>query len=770
MRKTLLLPTIGLLSAMAVSAQPLPLQRVSLGSVEPVAKENKAPRTITASKALSQDVRIQRVEVAPGIYAKQLVREGQALPTLKPRTTSMKAAGSGFAESFEDWDYSTMPWLPEGWTALSMDADNENPWFTYAYNNLWISDGDGYSAACILLSSDYCDEWLITPEVTVEPGQQLSFLYFAQLFYMLSTDYVDWETYEYTDRVPAAYLQVLAKPVDADEWTLLYNFLDETEGKSCMELMMGDDYSFHPKTLSLAQFEGQTIQVAFEYVGTDGNTCAIDNVRIDMPQMECSYAFPAYSQFFGVTREMADLTYSIPVLPTYTPITWTNTTYEDEAEYLWEYTDADDNECVSTDTDLTVTYHPDYTNDFTTRNCLYYSPVLNASAEGWSTGNYTIYDYFQVGGRADWESDGTIYEIGLAAFDPNTDGYTIYTNDYSEKAEPIFGWNEDVDEFWTSYSFGSDPDDRGEGDYAILTHVFNVYVSPNSPLVFSKAWTHAYASGLNADAVLTLEVLPLVYDEEQWGYVMGDVIATAACSMADAVLQKEGGIRNYYSFDFNFDEPVVIDDTVCDQFVVRLGGFRNASEYFAPMQSWWDATDGMLHGWVQKEISYNGDARTSLTPMYYYTEGLQSFGIILDGCYPYLEAEADEVNVDVAGITTVALDSYYDASDLTVECEGEWPEWLKAEVSGRYADAALELATSSNEAAEVILTLSAPGVKKSIKVVNGTSSINSVETSSDSPVTDTYTLQGVKVNGDNLPAGVYLQRRADGSAVKTVIK
>ena len=81
---------------------------------------------------------------------------------------------------------------------------------------------------------------------------------------------------------------------------------------------------------------------------------------------------------------------------------------------------------------------------------------------------------------------------------------------------------------------------------------------------------------------------------------------------------------------------------ICSAYVLRFSGFNDPDNvtYFAPYQSAVDNPDGFALGWVQKEITMNGETKSSLTPVAYYS-GFQSFAIMVDGAYPWLDADAD---------------------------------------------------------------------------------------------------------------------------------
>ena len=111
----------------------------------------------------------------------------------------------------------------------------------------------------------------------------------------------------------------------------------------------------------------------------------------------------------------------------------------------------------------------------------------------------------------------------------------------------------------------------------------------------------------------------------------------------------------------------------------------------------------------------------------------------------------------------ISLGSYYNGADLTIDA----PDGITATAAGRYDNCLLTL--NATKDVEGIVTVSAPGVKKKIKV-KGTSGIIDIKADSDAAVTDIYTIDGRKVNAAQAQQGIYILRRADGTTAKARIR
>ena len=145
--------------------------------------------------------------------------------------------------------------------------------------------------------------------------------------------------------------------------------------------------------------------------------------------------------------------------PVYAPLTWTNMTYIDGAEYEWTYCDPVTADFVTDNNPeaLTVTYIPDYSSEASMRNNFFYPPTLTASAPNSTPGSYTApYVYFQAGGKVERTlNDGTEFEATLFPFALNNSGFTFITCDdetIGDNAIPVFGYNNHTDQYWLNYS------------------------------------------------------------------------------------------------------------------------------------------------------------------------------------------------------------------------------------------------------------------------------------------------------------------------------
>lgn len=465
------------------------------------------------------------------------------------------------------------------------------------------------------------------------------------------------------------------------------------------------------------------------------------------------------------------LSLTLAMAPVQAPLTWTNySDYVEGATYYWTYHDPVTNDLATTeDEELTVTYQPDFTSDFTRRNNLYYAPVLTGSAAGSSDGTATRgYKYLQAGGKPEFLlNTGEIMEFGLMPYPQNVDGNTVLLIDSPEVGDaalPVFGHNANVDKYWLNYTLnGEEP---SEGDYVHLNGYCNFMYAPSKPLVVNGIHTLAIGQ-YTEDAVFRCDIYAL---DEVMVIDDNNIIATAYC-MGKNVMSLEGATNNYLTIPFNFTYPIILQASdVFAAYVIKISGFNSDDvPFFVPLQSNLPEPNSMCFGWIEKKIFINGmteEERQSFTPIAN-IEGengpcYNAFTINIDGYYPYLACDTERVEITDAETTEVVLGSYYDGSDLLIEA----PEGIEATAEGRYDSCVLKLKANANVTGTV--NICAPGVEHDI-IVSATSGILDIDADS-SEISEIYTLDGRKVNGTDLVNGIYIVRHIDGSVHKALKK
>lgn len=723
--------------------------------------------------------------VAPGIV--QPVKSPAAVAKfnkiIRPVASRVPAAdGVKLFESFEGGNYSSltdpnsMKWLPEGWTRDSKSGQSDGSLYTWVrmgqYNYAYPAPTDG-THYMMLLPDEGQDEWLISPEIAISGTEILSFdaLIDPAYFFHTGTGYQDTSTGEWIKQEIAQRFQVLVKEEDGD-WKVLRDFAEELMGKSIIEiteLQQTMASGLMPYEARLSDYAGKTVSIAFRYAGSGANGMFLDAVRVGLPEISASYVPDFSTLYYGTILDAAPSAAPEPIalMPAFTPLNWMNLSdYESGAKYAWIYASPDGDGTLTSDDDdlLGLAYSPVYTDGvFVAKDNWRDNPILSATAPGYVDKTFTAPGKFQAGGAAITTVGETEQKFGLLPLSPAEYGFSFagVESDESFSTIPIFGYNDKTDKFWTDYTFKGE---NGEGEYSKLTGILNCFYAPTSPVVLTGGWVNAYGL-ISNEAEFTYSIYPLNKDFVQ----IDTPVATAKCKGSDALVFDAG--YNYFTLPFTFDKAAVIDNSKYDAYIIKLTGFNSPEvTYFAPLQTWKPAS--LCFGFLEKEISHDGYTGASLSPMANveneYGPMMGAFALNLDGYFPWLKAEKEEIDLGEGTMDELKLESFHDGSEYTVEA----PSWIKASVSGRYADTKLTVVAEANPSAKRTgtITVKAPGVSKSFTVSQLTSGIEDIVSDNGAAIVAVYTTTGVEVNPSNLAPGIYIIRYSDGSVRKINVK
>ncbi|MDE6497602.1 MAG: choice-of-anchor J domain-containing protein, partial [Muribaculaceae bacterium] len=587
----------GLVSAAIVGASaftaPLTLTKQNAAdAVTPTALKNHGASTVTK-------------RIAPGVALS--VQNGmKKLHTLKapfsikkPSRVVAKAPlpdGMVFFESFEDWPEDDLYWIPDGWELFHRgECSEDESWTPCGVMPMFPQPADGNSMFGINYSMDYQDEWLVTPQIKIENDFQLTFWCYLEPFFIFSLENLDFDAWEYIgDKIVAATLQIWAQPA-GEEWTMVHDYADDYIDMTADELYDLTPKGLEKKSLSLAQFAGKDIKLAFRLVGSDGNTVLLDAVGVGYPSLDdVSYLEPFETLYYGFEPkwQMPAMTADIAQYGVYAPITWLNYSDNEDATYSWSYTDPLTYETVTDDgedvqEELTLMYYPDYSSAATLRNNLCYPPVLNATAPNAAPTEFkSPASFMQMGGTCEFVfSDGSTFNGAYLPYGVNTYGttmITVFDDAIGDPSIPVFGYNNHTDQYWLNYSLNGQTPVGSE--YSHLEGIANLFWPSASPVVVNGLTLAAYGKVAD-DAEFKATILALNADLERDLSTM-TTIATATIKGSDLSRQYADS-NGYMALDFTFDEPVTLAATEeHPAYFFLIEGFNSDKvEYFAPMQS-----------------------------------------------------------------------------------------------------------------------------------------------------------------------------------------
>jgi hypothetical protein len=150
-------------------------------------------------------------------------------------------------------------WLPDGWTIIYthpsenwLQSNNSDP----TKNFDQIDPESLFSAMCPWIAEDQ-DEWLISPEIDAAGETPLNLTWYAGV----SGPYLD----------PGATLICLIS-TDGENWTELWNAIDHIDA--------GADWNWNLVTSNLDAYASTPFQLAWNYVGNDGDLVGVDGVLV----------------------------------------------------------------------------------------------------------------------------------------------------------------------------------------------------------------------------------------------------------------------------------------------------------------------------------------------------------------------------------------------------------------------------------------------------------------------------------------------------------
>jgi hypothetical protein len=151
-------------------------------------------------------------------------------------------------------------WLPDGWTVINtnptenwLQSNNSDPTMNFDQ----IDPASLFSAMCPWIAEDQ-DEWLISPEIDAAGETPLTLTWYAGV----SGGYLN----------PGATLICLISTDGGSTWTELWNAIDYIDPAA--------DWAWTMVTANLDDYAGAPFQLAWNYVGNDGDLVGVDGVMV----------------------------------------------------------------------------------------------------------------------------------------------------------------------------------------------------------------------------------------------------------------------------------------------------------------------------------------------------------------------------------------------------------------------------------------------------------------------------------------------------------
>lgn len=660
------------------------------------------------------------------------------------------ATANGVAESFEDYDGLEADWLPSDWSEQSLagyiPGEPNLTWHaTQAFGSFRPTHGK--SQAYIQYSDNQQDEWLISPEFTAVGATRLYADVTVSLFSIYDPEFFDPATLEFSKRRLTASLAV--KVYHDGFWEDIWNARDLAASLSDKDLY--EIYS-NPMPLTLrlpmTQFDGKRVKVAFVYSGVGGNSMAIDNIAVAVPNNMAVYHRPRGFFFEGLNEQYAaDQNFAAIIGPAYSEATWRLAYTRDVESVEWSFPDPYILDEWNTSTEWQPAMRYPY--------CITYAPSLTAKSNGLAplTYKYDIANDSEGivkygGGGVDMDNPSLVYGCGAYNWRCGLQA-PLYAD---RRGAYIFGPTANG-QFWENYGMH-------------LLSVASLYESPEQPYWFDKFWIHAVDLDADADAEFKLRLWKIT-DE---GYLEAEPFASSVIRASD-IRKYESGNDTRYTLIFPFD-PITVDYAM----LVELTGYMDNPKVrnFSPLTQNAPHVDAESNGYIFYQAGNNVSvAPTSSVLSNFYCP----FIFTMNATYPFLFSEKYEWALpDGGGEQTIPIASYYLPEGWSID--EDIPDWITTfetydDFSGESeyeSGLKIEAAPLGNETGRIwSFTLRVPGLSRKFRISQG--DVSGIETvSTDRHPVAVFDLNGhlLDIDQEELPRGVYILKYDDCTTRKII--
>lgn len=709
-------------------------------------------------------------------------------------------------ESFESWDGRTFNWRPAGWTHFSnfdpetyiSEAEGECPtWMAYetdGYYAPYATDGNfvllcmnssekkGADGTTILAPAPQQDEWMVSSTVNnVQASNYLSFdLAFTPLYSHLFADdpenpEVDLDRLAYDVEVLVT-TSTRSATNDEKQYTRIFKLSDITTPmidredltEEIVAQLMGMRWQ-HFK-LSLKEYAGKNIRIAFRYKGTKAGAVLLDAIRVSDMLPVALFDRPNGSFYWGFSTD-ARLNFSKNVLmPAYIETVWKNYSNVDCETMAWRY---NVNEASGTSSDYNLTM-PAANPGFTTW------PTLQANA-GMRADEYNGGQDITVQGQNIHSDNGTA-KIGgdcVMTYDLNGTATKVDFGVGNFDATKLY-WLGEISETGGAYAFGSGSGafwaSMTNNQYSDVRGIANVFEAPAAPYVFNRV-TLPMGAFFNLGATIVCTVYE-AKELENGGIEVTDNVLGEATTVDG--IQISGG----FMLSFDFANIMTITTPIC----IKISGFDNSNLLeCAPLTQAKNHDNNNGYAFViLKNMSSGGEWWAEIAGALSAVEGSGNMEVShcigMNAIFPYLHSnDGDIFDASKTGETkSFDIDSYWypeklDAGDQlngwTVTCSDSW---VKAKVTldktaqKAGIDITADAIPSGIAGRKATVTIKALGCEETITVTQGeVSGIEGVTVNGFTTAAGTYNISGQRISNNKAKNGIFIENRG-GKFVKVL--
>lgn len=714
------------------------------------------------------------------------------------------AADTLMSESWESWIIDVnegttqgFNWRPATWLHKSnLDADTyisearyECPtWMCYQTDGYYVpyaTDGDavllcmagdevkGSDGETVIAPAPEQDEWIASPVVSsIQATNFLSFdLAYTPLYthlFAAEGDKIDLSRIAYDIEVLVT-TSTRATTINESNYKCIFKLSDIVD-----EMMNGIDVTDESalttlRTLrwqhfkvSLADYAGQNIKIAFRYKGKQAGNVMLDAVRVSDMLPVAMFDKPEGSFYFGFSTE-AHLSYSKNVLmPAYKETKWTNYSNDDVDSFTWNYT-INGQSGTSSEKDLILPGVKPSSIDWPTLQANagirgdQYNGGLNLKVNGQIIPSKN--GVAKVGGDGNLTyKDGSVVDFGVGNFDPTK---LHWLGDVSN-GNGVFAFGSGSQSFWadmTNYAYNAVHGIANFFDKPAATYVFN---RVTLPLGYWESW----------GATLVCTVYKAEEIEGGGLAITDEVLGQTTADQATPIPTSQG-----FVLSFNFPNVMTVDTPIA----ISITGIDNDNLFkFAPITQALNHDSNMGYAFVILKNQGNGNQWwCELAGALRALEGpgnMQvSHAMGLNAIFPYLHSnDGDVFNVSVDGEKkSFDIDSYWypekkDAQSLdgwTIECSDSWVKAtstidLDAQKAG--VDITAEALPAGMAGRTATVTIKALGCEETITVVQGdATAINGINSNVLSRSNGAYTISGQRINSADAKNGLFIVKKGN---------
>lgn len=679
---------------------PLEANMVTCNPVKVVLPQDRnvrlAPDKILKTKSVGGGYVMQIVETKQGFRYKRLLdannRDLQKTDKRISAQVSASQDGVAFSEDFESWqDSYGLDWIPEGWQEINapdnttdLDHNVNNTWYVYYSGGMGFlpMTPDGEKEAFIhfsynrddpndpdkVIAAVDQDEWLITPLISVEEYQDLYFAMAYDYSSCYDSQYLDWSTMIYSQRVTVCNMEVLVQVEGSSEWESILNMEQDYASKMSDMEVFDKGFSYENFKLELDKYVGKKIKIAFRYIRTGGDFCGnsvcLDAVKVATPATDALYQRPDGTFLVGTSRDFYSASTPMIFGPAFAEVTWQNKSSQYATDFEWQYQATESGEVeTTTERDLKVSYP---------FGLLLPVPTLQAKAVGSQTTSYK-YSGVDVDGNV---VDGNVLAGGSPLFYFQNIGATqLGAGEYDINLGLAA-----LTAAEGSYYFGS-----GAYDIFYKTNygLGTVVSAPYSKYVIGSVWIPFYRLSADPDVVFTLTV----YKKNEFGE--WEKMATSTCKMADVKQEAVPGIDPYIMefTDFKMEgmELALSELEIDSEIMVEVEGFdQEGVKEYCPLNQGENSLVKQTGSFVLQKETFGETVykyRTNVSDLLvnYYCPFLINFVAF----YSFIHADESVIYVNKeGGSKDVLIDVPYEAAAVEVDdYTVPFPEWLSVEVS-----------------------------------------------------------------------------------------